>query len=105
MSDTFPPNSRYHDLPLRVRIAADGSVETYVGRRIIPATDRYGVFARHRVTATERIDGIAADMFGDPEQYWKICDANGDADPARSTEPEGRLLVIPLPLEISDGDA
>lgn len=106
MSDTFPMNSRYRGVALRTRIGPDGSVETFVGRRIIPAMERYGVAGRRRLIAGDRIDRIAADAFGDPEQYWKICDANGDADPADAAGPPGRLIVIPLPLEIKDnGDA
>ncbi len=107
MSDAiFPLNSRYYGVPLRTRTAADGTVETFVGRRIIPAMARYGVLSRHKLGGDERIDRIAADAFGDSEQYWKICDANGDVDPALAATPEGRLIVIPLPLEIEDnGDA
>jgi len=106
MSDAFPLNSRYREVPLRTRIGEDGSVETFVGRRIIPAMERYGVAGRHRAIAGDRIDRIAAEAIGDAEQYWKICDANGDADPAAAAGPPGRLLVIPLPLEIKDnGDA
>ncbi|HEX9932271.1 MAG TPA: hypothetical protein VGB08_05465 [Allosphingosinicella sp.] len=102
MSDEFAFNSRYRGVNLRTRTLPDGSTETYVGRRIIPATGRYQANARHKVIADDRIDRIAAEAFGDPEQYWKICDANGDADPAHAAEPDGRLLIIPLPLEISD---
>jgi len=102
MSNGFAFNSRYRDVKLRVRIATDGSVETYVGRRIIPALDRYAVLGRHKVAGDDRIDRIAAEAFGDPEQYWRICDANGDSDPGAAAGPDGRLLVIPLPLEISD---
>lgn len=106
MSDDFAFNSRYRGVKLRVRIAPDGSLETYVARRIIPAVERYAALGRHRVVGGDRIDRIAAEAFGDPEQYWRICDANGDSDPGRAAEPEGRLLIIPLPLEISDhGDS
>lgn len=106
MSDFFPLNSRYRDVPLRTRTAEDGTVETFVGRRIIPAMERYGVAGRRKLVAGDRIDRIAADAFGDSEQYWKICDANGDADPAEAAGPAGRRLVIPLPLAIKDnGDA
>jgi hypothetical protein len=49
---------------------------------------------------------VSAAAYGDPEQNWRICDANGDAEPAAATKPEGRLLVLPLPLEVAqDGDA
>lgn len=106
MSADFPPNSRYHNVLLRKRTAADGTEETFVGRRIIPATERYRVLDRYRTESDSRIDNVAAAAFGDPEQYWRICDANGEAEPAIATKPEGRLLVIPMPLEIAqDGDA
>jgi hypothetical protein len=102
MSDDFPPNSRYRNVPLVTRIAPDGTEEVYVARRIIPAMDRYRALDRVNPDAGSRIDDVAADAFGDPEQYWRICDANGDADPADATLPETRLLVIPMPLEVAD---
>ena len=106
MSEDFAFNSRYRGVKLRTRVGPDGAVETYVARRIIPAVERYQALARHKALGDDRIDRIAAEAFGDPEQYWRICDANGDADPATAAEPEGRLLIIPLPLEISDhGDS
>lgn len=100
--DPFPPNSRYYTVALRARMAADGTNETFVGRRIIPAMERFRALDRHRTKTDDRIDGVAAASYGDPELYWRICDANGDAEPADATNPAGRLLVIPLPLEIAD---
>lgn len=102
MRDDVAPNSRYYAVALRSRTLADGTVVSFAGRRIIPATERYRPLDRHRCIGTDRIDGVAAAFFGDPEQYWRICDANCDADPATACEPLGRLLVIPLPLEIAD---
>ena len=83
------------------RVAADGSEETFVGRRIIPAMERYRVLDRVRMETNSRIDNVAAAVYGDPEQYWRICDANGTAEPAAATKPEGRLLIVPLPLEMA----
>ena len=106
MSSEFPPNSRYRNVPLRTTTAPDGTEITFVGRRIIPAIERYRALDRVRTDKGSRIDNVAADAYGDPEQYWRICDANGVAEPAAATEPEGRLLSIPLPLEVSqDADA
>jgi hypothetical protein len=104
MTDMFPPNSRYRDVPLRTRKRADGTEETFVGRRIIPGLERYRALDRHRTDGQERIDAVSAVAFGDAELYWRICDANGEAEPAEATLPAGRLLVIPLPLEVA-GDA
>ena len=105
MSAEFPPNSRYQSVPVRTRTGPDGTAQTFVGRRIIPAVERYRVIDRYRTQADSRIDNVAADTFGDPEQYWRICDANGDAEPADATKPEGRLLAIPMPLEVTGGDS
>jgi hypothetical protein len=102
MTDPFTPNSRYYNLPLRTRTTKDGTTQTFVGRRIIPAVERYRPLDRHRTIDRDRIDNVAAAAFGDPEQYWRICDANGDAEPAQATQPVGRLVVIPLPLEMAD---
>lgn len=106
MTDIYPPNSRYRGLPIRTIKRPDGTEVEFVGRRIIPALSRYRALTHYRTAGDERIDMIAADGFGDPELYWRICDANGDADPADAASPAGRLVAIPLPLEIADdGDA
>jgi hypothetical protein len=102
MTNIFPPNSRYYSVAIRTRTASDGTVQSFVARRIIPAMERYRPLAKHRTVVDERIDGVADEAFGDPEQYWRICDANGDAEPATATQPLGRLLIVPLPLEIAD---
>ena len=102
MSDDFPTNSRYRNVMLVKRTAPDGTEEVYVGRRIIPGMERYRALDRVRPESNVRIDDVAADAYGDPEQYWRICDANGEAEPADATKPEGRLLVIPMPLEVAD---
>jgi len=101
-TNPFGPNSRYRDVRLRTRKRPDGSDEVFVGRRIIPALDRYRALDRIRTDGATRIDAIAAAAFGDSLLYWRICDANGEADPANAGQPAGRLLIIPLPVELSD---
>jgi hypothetical protein len=105
MSEPFGPSSRYRDVPLRTRKRPDGTDLTFVGRRIIAGMDRYRILDRYRSDGETRIDAVAATAFGDPLLYWRICDANGEAEPALATQPAGRLLVIPIPLELGgDGD-
>lgn len=100
MTNTAPPNSRYFGLATRTAPAGDGESVEFIGRRIIPAVERYKVLDRHRTVASERIDQVGDAFYGDPEQYWRICDANGVERPAEASEPAGRLLVIPVPLEM-----
>jgi hypothetical protein len=103
---TAGPNSRYARQVVQVFTGPDGEVVPYIGRRVIPVMDRYQVLDRHRTLTAERVDQVADDFYGDPQQYWRICDANGVERPAETCEPVARLLVIPSPLELSGrGDA
>ena len=62
MSDDFPPNSRYYNVPLRTRTRADGTGETFVARRIIPAMERYrAARSLSQPNGDDRIDNVAAD--------------------------------------------
>jgi hypothetical protein len=45
----------------------------------------------------ERPDHIAAQYFDDPEQFWRLCDANNAIDPHELTDEPGRMLRITLP--------
>jgi hypothetical protein len=49
------------------------------------------------VTQGDRLDNIAAKYLGDPEQFWRLCDANGAMRPDALTETIGRWLRITLP--------
>jgi hypothetical protein len=106
MTELFGPNSRYRDVPLRTRKRPDGTDASFVGRRIVPGLERYSALDRVAADGQTRIDVVSTGAFGDPLLYWRICDANGEAEPANATRTAGRLLLIPMPLEISgDGNA
>jgi nucleoid-associated protein YgaU len=45
----------------------------------------------------DRLDNLAARYLGDPEQFWKICDANNVLRPDELTEEIGRVVRIALP--------
>jgi hypothetical protein len=93
----FPPNSRYHGIELAALAGADGRTIAYLRRRIVPAPERFALLQEHTVAAGERLDQIAAHYLGDPELFWRICDANRAVRPEELTETPGRRLRITLP--------
>lgn len=102
----FAANSRYFGLPLKTRPGPDGETETYLPRRLIPPPERYKAFGLKRLSGSERVDDVAAEAFGDPELFWRIADALRLEDPGSLLGEEGRLVPLPLPLEVANnGDA
>lgn len=93
----FPPTSRYHGLETATMETAGGKTIVYVRRRFLPSPDRFALLQEHAVAQGERLDNITAQYFGDPEQFWRICDANLAMLPEELTEMIGRQLRITLP--------
>lgn len=97
MTDSrFPPTSRYANVETAERIEADGRRRVYLRRRFVPDPARFTVLLEHRVREGQRLDQLAAMYLGDPEQFWRLADANGVLDP-RDLEQLSRQLVISLP--------
>jgi len=93
----FPPNSRYHGVDLATSQAPDGQPIAYLRRRFVPQPERFALLQEHTVTRGDRLDNLAARYIGDPEQFWRICDANRAIRPEELTETPGRKLRITLP--------
>jgi hypothetical protein len=93
----FPPTSRYYGIETVTIELPDGSEIIYLSRRFVPRPDRFALLLEHVVTEGERLDGITATYLGDPEQFWRICDANRAMRPEELTESIGRRLRITLP--------
>lgn len=68
-------------------------------RRLIPLKQGT-TLSQESVRANDRLDLIAARVFGDPALFWRICDANEALSPFDLLTTTGRTLVIPSP-EIS----
>lgn len=96
----FPATSRYNGIPIVTFTTADGRTITYLQRRILPSPDNFALLQLYTVTQGERMDSIAAKFLGDPEQYWRICDANGAMRPEELTERIGGTVRITLPQGI-----
>ncbi len=82
----FALNSRYLGIEITQMVLPDGRTVAYLRRRY-----------EHVVAQADRLDNIAAQYLGDPEQFWKICDANRAMRPDDLTSPVGRRLRITLP--------
>ncbi len=100
---SFPPDSRYHGLPLRHTTLPDGREIAYVGRRFLPPLEAYERIALHEVRDGDRLDLIAAQYFGDPEQGWRIAEANGVRDPRDVLSEAGSRIAIAAASTIEGG--
>lgn len=99
----FPPNSRYNGLPILTHVLPDGRTVAYLSRRVVPPPERFATVETHTVVAQERLDTISARHVGDPEQWWRIADANGAIRPDELVEKEGRRLRVTLAEGIPAG--
>jgi hypothetical protein len=97
----FPPTSRYHRIDTATMVLPNGRMVTYLRRRIVPQAERFVLLQEHTVTDGDRVDNLAALYLGDPEQFWRICDANGVLKPDDVTATPGQRIRITLPEGIS----
>jgi hypothetical protein len=88
--------SRYAGLSFGEHVTPGGRAIAYVRRRFVPRPERFETLLEHVVTEGERLDTITAQHLGDPEQFWRVCDANGVIEPAE-LEATGRRVRITLP--------
>jgi hypothetical protein len=93
----FAITSRYYNLPTAEFETAEGRKIVYVRRRFVPQPERFELLTEHTVTEGERLDNITYQYLGDPEQFWRVADANNAIRPDELTETIGRKLRITLP--------
>jgi hypothetical protein len=93
----FEPTSRYYALETAPYTAPDGRVVAYKRRRFLPQGAGMPLLVEVPVTGSDRLDLIAARTLGDPEQFWRVCDANDAMNPLDLTAELGRTLRVPVP--------
>jgi hypothetical protein len=93
----FEPSSRYYYLEKAEYTMPDGRIATYRRRRFLPRGEEMPLLAEVTVTEGDRLDLIAAKTLGNPEHFWRICDANNAMNPSELTAEIGRILRVPLP--------
>lgn len=97
----FEPTSRYQEVET-VKMTLQNShgeprVVSYKRRRFLPSGTAMTTLAEHTVVQGDRLDNLAARYVGDPEQFWRICDANNVLRPEELTEEIGWIIKIALP--------
>ena len=95
-SCAFPATSRYYSLETVTKLTDSGETITYIRRRFVPQSDRFFTLHEHRVSQGDRLDMITNQYLGDPEQFWRICDANKTLYPDELTETIGICIKITL---------
>lgn len=93
----FAITSRYYNVPTAVFNPPGGKPVAYVRRRILPPPENFQLLLEHSVVQGDRLDNVTAQYLADPEQFWRIADANNAIQPADLTETVGAKLRITLP--------
>jgi len=96
-NNQFAATSRYAGVEKTSHVQPDGTTVVYLKRRFLPPADRFTVLHEHVVKEGERLDNITAQYLGDPEQFWRVCDANEAMQPEALTETPGTSVKITLP--------
>jgi hypothetical protein len=96
----FPPNSRYQGIDTGSYTTPGGQTIAYVRRRFVPPPSAYALLQQHTVAQGERLDNMANEFLGDPQLFWRLCDANGAMRPEELETP-GLVLAITLPQGIA----
>ncbi|NPD27109.1 hypothetical protein [Corallococcus exiguus] len=91
------PTSRYVNLETATLTLPDGRVAAYKRRRFIPAGNSLKVLAEVTVTEGDRLDLLTHRTLGDPEQYWRVCDANDTLNPFDLMREQGSVVRIAMP--------
>ncbi len=89
--------SRYAGIPVAEHTTADGRTIAYLRRRLLAPLERFALLQEHVARDGDRPDLLAHHYLGDPEQFWRIADANPVFSPNDMTDSPGRHVRITLP--------
>lgn len=96
----FEPTSRYYPLETATHTMRDVREARYKRRRFPPEGESLQTLVEVTVTDGDRLDLIAARTLANPEQFWRICDAENAMNPPELTARPGRRLRVPIPQPI-----
>jgi hypothetical protein len=89
----FNQRSRYANIADAIYRRADGTLVKYKVLRITPDSRS---IQNHLVAQGDRLDLIAFQHYGDPEQFWRICDGNDALRSDDLTDEIGARIRIPI---------
>ncbi len=92
------PDGRYQNIEQADGTDASGRPIRYLRRRFLPGAEAPDATVEISVEEGDRLDLVAMRTLGDPEQYWRICDANSAMRPTDVIAQPGRRLKIPTTL-------
>jgi hypothetical protein len=102
----FEASSRYATCEDAILTTNDGSSDgdihrrggriLYKKRRFLPDARKMPLLQEKVIVAGDRLDLLAFQYTGDPEQYWRICDSNNVMHPLELTNEPGSVLRISL---------
>jgi hypothetical protein len=90
------PNSRYRLTPIAQGGDALDRPVVYLRRRFVPPPEEAVTPKDVLVRQGDRLDNLAAAHLGDPELFWRLCDASRALLPEELEAP-GTRLRVPLP--------
>jgi hypothetical protein len=95
----FDSASRYAPIETAIMVMPDGRRVAYVRRRFLPQGRALPTLVEVAVEQSDRLDLITGRTLGDPEHFWRVCDANNAMNPFELTAEEavGRFLRVPVP--------
>jgi hypothetical protein len=93
----FDAKSRYYNIETAPFVSADGRMIAYKRRRFLPAASSALVIGEVTPGKEERLDMFTARTLGDPEAYFRICDANDAMSPFELLDESERAQRIPAP--------
>lgn len=91
------PGSRYFNIQTATYEPGGERPIAYVRRRFLPRGERMPVLVEITLTEGDRLDSITARTLGDPEQFWRVCDANDTMNPADLVAETGASILVPIP--------
>ena len=93
----FTTTSRYYGIATSQLVGSDRRTVVYVQRRFLPPPENFSVLYTVTVVSGDRLDNLASLHLGDPEQSWRLCDANRAMQPEALVAEPGTTLAITLP--------